>query len=225
MAQQITLYAGALLTLLVLLGYLFGEKNFLFRIATYIFVGVAAGFVFVTVIYQVIAPRILVPLNSGSLTQVSLVLVPLLLSLLLIFKVFPRLSNLGNVSMGYLVGVGAAVAIGGAVLGTLFSQTRASINLFDLRAASTIQPAFRLADGLFVLLGTLSTLAYFNFGARFQRNAPPARQALVNILSKIGAIFIAITLGSLFAGVFTAAITAMIERLNFLWQAVQTMFF
>lgn len=223
MLDKIPMWVGALLTLLILLGYLLGENNFLFRLATYIFVGVAAGYIFVVVIYQVIAPRVLVPLTSGSLSQILLVLVPLLLSLLMIFKIFPRFSNLGNVSMAYLVGVGAAVAIGGAALGTIVTQARASINLFNLQGAAS--PVLQLVDGVFVLVGTLCTLAYFNFGARLQRNAPPARSAPVGILAQIGQLFIAITLGSLFAGVFTAAITAMIERLGFLWQIIQTTLF
>lgn len=213
MLDKIPLYVGAALTLLVLIGYLLGENNFLFRIATYIFVGVAAGYVFVVVIYQVLLPRLILPLLSGSLSQVALVVVPLLLSVLLIFKVFPRISNWGQLPMAYLVGVGAAVAIGGAVLGTLITQARASISLFDLRAAGA-DPLY----GLFVLVGTVGTLAYFNFSARTRRGQPPERPAPVGVLAFIGKLFIAVTLGSLFAGVFTAAITAMIERLGYLWR-------
>ena len=37
--------------------------------------------------------------------------------------------------MAYLVGVGAAVAIGGAVLGTLLPQISATFDNFDLKSA------------------------------------------------------------------------------------------
>jgi hypothetical protein len=40
---------------------------------------------------------------------------------------------------------------------------------------------------------------------------------LVTTLGWIGQVFIAITLGVLFAGVFAAAMTALIERLSFIW--------
>ncbi len=222
MAQNIPLLVGAVLTVLVILGYLLGENNALFRLATYIFVGVAAGFVFVMVFYQVITPRLIRPMLSGQFEQMVLAIAPLVLSLLLVFKVFPNLSRFGSLPMAYLVGAGAAVAIGGAVLGTLITQARASINLFDMSAGGGLG---RLLDGLFVLVGTISTLLYFSFSAKAQRSAPPQRPVAVRAAAGVGQVFIAITLGSLFAGVFTAALTALIERLGFLLDVVRTMLF
>jgi hypothetical protein len=59
-------------------------------------------------------------------------------------------------------------------------------------------------------------LVYFHFGAK-PTPGGPRRGKLVTVLGWIGQIFIAITLGVLFAGVFTAAMMALIERLNFIW--------
>jgi hypothetical protein len=67
-----------------------------------------------------------------------------------------------------------------------------------------------------MLVGTITTLVYFHFGARSTPDGPQ-RSKLVIVLGWIGQIFIAITLGVLFAGVFAAAMTALIERLNFIW--------
>lgn len=124
--------------------------------------------------------------------------------------------------MAYLVGVGAAVAVGGAVLGTLLAQTRATINLFDLNAAGSVDPGLRLLDGIFVLVGTLSALAYFHFGARARRGQPSVQPVPVRLLGSVGQFFISITLGALFAGVFTAALTALIERLDFLLNVIRS---
>jgi hypothetical protein len=225
MANQVPIFVGAALTLLVIVGYLLGENNFLFRLATYIFVGVAAGFVFMIIIYQVLIPRLILPLTSGISSQMALAVFPLLFSVMLMFKVYPRLSGIGSVPMAYLVGVGAAVAIGGAVLGTLITQARATVNLFDLQTPGGAPPIFRLLDGIGVLLGTISTLMYFSFSASARRNLPPERPAAVRFLAKIGQIFIAVTLGSLFAGVFTAALTAFIERLSFLLNVIRSISF
>ncbi len=222
MAENIPVLVGAVLTLLVIVGYFLGENNVLFRLATYIFVGVAAGFVFIMVFYQVIVPRLIRPLTSGSFEQIVLTILPLVLSVLLVFKAFPNLSRLGNLSMAYLVGAGAAVAIGGAVLGTLITQARASINLFDMSTGGGIA---RLLDGVFILVGTLSTLLYFSFSARARRGAPPQQPVAVRAAGSLGQVFIAITLGSLFAGVFTAALTALIERLDFLLSLFGTLGF
>ncbi len=225
MFDQIWLYVGFALTLLIIVGYLLGENNFLFRVASYLFVGVAAGYIFVLTIYQVLIPRLIRPILSGEFQQIVLAVVPLVLSLLLLAKLSPRLSGLGTIPMAYLVGVGAAIAIGGAVLGTLLTQTLATINLFSLAGGDGASPAMQLADAGFALVGTLSALAYFHFGAKIRRNQPPARPGLVNAAAQLGSLFIALTLGSLFAGVFTAALTALIQRLDFLWTVIRSMFF
>lgn len=209
--------AAFILTLMIF-SYLLGD-NILFRIATYIFVGVAAGYVATMVVYQVILPRLVWPVLTGSILQV---LVPIILSIFLVAKLFPRISSLGNIPMGYVVGVAAAVVIGGAVLGTLFGQGLASINMFSLQAAAASghSPIVQALGAAFILVGTLCTLAYFNFGAVARPNQPPRRAQVVELLARIGQIFIAITLGALFAGIFAASITALIERLDFIRTAI-----
>lgn len=44
---------------------------------------------------------------------------------------------------------------------------------------------------------------------------------LIQILGRIGQVFIAITLGALFAGVLSAALAALIERLAFLINVIK----
>ncbi|HWQ45469.1 MAG TPA: hypothetical protein VN376_01310 [Longilinea sp.] len=219
-ADLIWTIVSFLLTLMIL-SYIIGD-NPLFRIASYIFVGAAAGYVAVIVIYQVIIPRLIFPLMSGDVTQMAITVVPLVLALLLFTKFIPRYSRLGNVSMAFLVGAGAAVMIGGAVIGTLFTQVAASINLFD-PAAAAANPGgigMQLLQGLVIVGGTVSTLAYFHFGVKPRNNQPPQRGSLVQILAVVGEFFIAVTLGALFSGVFAAALTALIERLGFLWTTI-----
>jgi len=206
---------------LMIFSYLFGD-NLMFRIATYLFVGVSAGYVATMLIYQVILPRLVWPAIKGDFLTV---LVPLILSLFLVAKLFPRFSSLGNIPMGYVVGVAAAVIIGGAVLGTLFGQGQASINMFSLSAPIvTPDGMLQVLGAAFILIGTVCTLAYFNFGAVSRpgvgASEPPHRAPVVELLARIGQIFIAITLGALFAGIFAASITALIERLDFIKTAI-----
>lgn len=221
-ADLIWTIVSFLVTLLVFF-YLFGD-NPLFRLVIYTFVGVTAGYVVVIVVYQLLLPRLVLPLVAGSLEERLLALAPLLLSLLLLTKLSPRLARLGNVSSAYLVGAGAAVILGGAVLGTLIGQSVAAINLFDFKAGVALgrSPAALLAEGLLLLLGTVATLVYFQFSARSQAEGPPRRPALVEAVAGIGQVFIAITLGALFAGVYFAALTALIDRLNFVREAFLT---
>jgi hypothetical protein len=70
-----------------------------------------------------------------------------------------------------------------------------------------------LISGSFILLGTVTTLAYFHFGARTAADGSVKRFFLFEWLARVGGIFIAITLGVLFAGVLVASLTAFIERI------------
>jgi len=202
-----------LLTLMIL-SYLIGD-NPAFRVAVYIFVGVSAGYVAAVAWWQVLYPKVLLPLFTGSFVERLLALIPLILGVLLLMKLSPRTAWLGTPSVAFLVGVGAAVAVGGAVMGTLIPQTQASFNVFN-PANTTETWLARLLFGLLMLVGTITTLVYFHFGAKASPGGPQ-RAKLVVWLGRIGQVFIAITLGVVFAGVFAAALTALIERMNFIW--------
>jgi hypothetical protein len=205
-----------LLTLMIL-SYLIGDNPF-FRVAVYLFVGVSGGYATAVAWHQVLWPQLFMPLLYGSLWERVLALVALVLGGLLLLKLFPRASQLGSAAIAFLVGVGAAVAVGGAIMGTLFPQTEASINMFNLLGGSGSLLS-QLVKSSIILAGTLTTLIYFQFSVRAGPKGPRPNK-LVGGLGWIGQVFIAITLGVLFAGVYTAAITALIERLNFLWTFV-----
>jgi hypothetical protein len=211
--DQIVQWTSFALTVMVFL-YLFIGDNALFRVVSYTFIGVAAGYVAVVILFNVLIPRLIVPLLNGQL----LVLVPLLLGALLLFKLSPRLSYLGTWSMAVLVGVGAAVAVGGAIFGTLFGQVSGTMNLFPSVGQLGETPwdmwTAQLLEGLFMLVGTVSTLAYFQFGAVNRPNQPVRRARAVEILATVGQVFIGITLGATFAGVYVASIAAFVERVS-----------
>ena len=205
----------AFLFTLFIFSYLIGD-NPLFRIAVYIFVGVSAGYVASVVWRQVIWPDLFFPLITGTVTQKPLLIIPLILSALLMTRVSPRLTQLGMPTMALLVGVSAAVAVGGAVTGTLFPQIGATINMFDTRSAtSAAQLAEMLINGVWILAGVTTTLVYFHFGARTTSDGSVRRFALIELIAFVGSIFLAITLGVLFAGVYSAALTALIDRFHF----------
>jgi hypothetical protein len=204
---------------ILILSYIIGD-NPLFRAAVYVFVGVAAGYVAAVAVNEIILPLLVQPIASGAAFKnpglAASLIVPLLGSVLLLFKVSPRLSHLGQLPMAYLVGVGAAVTIGGAVLGTLLPQISATTDGFDvsLAVARNTNAAFMVLNGAVVLIGVIGTLVYFHFGASQKADGSVHRNVLVNILSWVGRVYIAITFGVLFAGVYMAALTALIERMD-----------
>lgn len=205
---------GFILTLLVF-SYFIGD-NPLFRFAIHIFIGVSAAFVAIIGVYNILLPRLVAPYFSSNRTEQLLTLVPIILAALMMTKISPRFAFIGNLPMSYLVGVSAAAAIGGAVMGTLIPQVIASINLFEAGEAQVFDASIglRLVNGVIILIGTVATLAYFHFGKRSGVQKTQF-QSWLDGIGQIGQIFIAITFGFLFAGIFNAALTALIGRVTF----------
>jgi hypothetical protein len=211
----ISAFVGFILTLLVL-SYLIGD-NPLYRIAIYVFVGVASGYAAVVAWQYVLLPRLIQPLASANPAQLVLVIVPLVLSLSLLTKLSPRIAWLGGFAMALMVGVGAATALSGAVLGTLIPQSRAAMGAF------TLPGPLGFLQGVFMLMGTVLTLAYFQFSASRAADGTVKRNAFFEIMAWGGRVFIAVTLGVLFAGVYLSALTALLERLSSLINFVKAL--
>ena len=202
--ELISAIVGFLLTLMVL-SYLIGD-NPLFRLALYLFIGVSSGYAATVIVYHVLLPKL-----AQIQTNVLLV-IPLILGASLLAKLSPRTSWIDNFAMAMLVGVGAAAALSGALLGTLIPQAQAAMDAFDLRTSDSAFLQF--ANGVVMLIGTVVTLAAFQFGAKRAPDGTIKRNVLLEGTAWVGRLFIAITFGVLFAGVYMAALTAMIERLN-----------
>jgi hypothetical protein len=196
----------------MIFSYLVGD-NPAFRIAVYLFVGVTAGYVAAVAWWQVLLPNLILPLMAGAPATRAMLAVPLLLSGMVLMKAWPPLSRLGAPAMGLLVGAASAVAIGGAIQGTLWPQVRATLEAVDPGTLNSVED---LLNGFLVFLGVLTSLTYFHFSARLHADGSVRRPALIDFMARIGGIFLAFTLGVLFAGVYSAALTALIERLQFI---------
>ncbi|MGE5027351.1 MAG: hypothetical protein ACM3JK_02660 [Betaproteobacteria bacterium] len=214
---------SCLLTIMVL-SYLVGD-NPMFRIAISIFVGVSAGYVGAVALYQVLIPKVLLPLINDPMKNFPVLLIPILLSLLLLAKIFPRIGWLGGVSMAFMVGVSTAVAIAGALIGTLVPQFLASIAPFGLKAGSGIGSVLEnLSEGVVMLLGTVTTLAYFHFGVKSSGAGAGSPNPIMKYMGMIGQFFIAVTFGVLFTGAYAAAVAALVGRLYFIWNFIMSFF-
>ena len=228
LADPIGAILGFVLTVMVL-SYIIGD-NILFRLAIHIFIGVASGYAAVLILYNVIWYQVLVPvvqvfteskaLNSSYAIRV----VPaFILGIWMFTKISPRLARWGTPVLAFLTGVGAATVIGGAILGTIFPQIGAAVNALNIHSAP---PALNsmvgwFINGLIILIGTTTTLIFFQFGIRRQEEGVPAHHPVIlEYVSTVGQGFIVVTLGVLFAGVYIAALTALIDRLRFLWEVI-----
>jgi hypothetical protein len=207
MPELIGLLLGAALTLFVL-SYLLGD-NPLYRLALNLFVGTLVGYSFGTVLREVLLGMALPRLLASPAAAV----VPLVLGMLLLFKGFPDQAYIGNFPIAYLIGVGTAVALGGALVGTLAPQIGATARA--LGSASLGAFRFGFLDGLLVVVGTVCTLLAFTY-TRF--SALPAgnvwRRCLDGV-GEIGRLFLTVVFGLAFAGTVTASLSIFIGRVQF----------
>jgi hypothetical protein len=222
---QIGMFTAAALTLITL-SYAFRD-NPIFRAVLFLFVGVAAGYAAAIVVQDIVLPHLIYPILDEIAGVPSLALTDLFiragLTIFLLTKLSPRTARLGSPVTALLAGVGAALAIGGTVRGTLIPQIGSAANIFDVASfqlalqggyyGESLQIIFQ---GMILLLATISTLAYFHFGARSRGKQEPQRNIVVDALAWLGAVFIAIALAALFTGVLQAALGALVERAAFL---------
>jgi hypothetical protein len=211
----IGLALGFLLTVLVF-SYLIGDNPF-FRLAIHIFIGVSAAYVSIITVNNVLIPRLILPLVNGSRGEQLLSILLFIPIIFLFLKVTP-LRKAGNWVVAILVGIGAAAAIGGAITGTLFPQMLGTINSVDpSTSAVATKPWEQVINGIIIVLGTITTLIYFHFGSRVNPGQPNQRLPFIENISIVGKVFLAITFGALYAGVYLTALAALVERLTYIW--------
>jgi hypothetical protein len=210
--EIVGLVIGTVLTLAIF-SYLLGD-NVLYRWALALLVGAGVGYALGIALRFLVFDWIAEALNANDPAVSLTYAVPLLLGGLLLFKGFGRsnIAVLGNIPLAFLVGVGAAAAVSGALTGTLIPQVRATGMALNLQS-----PLLRLVEGAIVLVGTIAALAFFSPTGR---TAQPGGLigGIQGGIQHLGKIFVVIALGVAFSGAVTSALTAWVMRL---WQIVE----
>jgi len=212
---------AAVLTLFVF-SYLLGD-NVLFRLAEHLFVGVSVGYAAVVAFHAVLAPKLLIPmaeaLGEGDWQRFIPLTLPLVLGLLLLTKPLKKISWLGSLSIAFLLGVGAALAISGALLGTLLPLIDATADV--QYSVSRYGPALGLFSGLVALVGTIGVLLHFYFSAGREGRLAGFRRGLVRTWGGLGRWFIFIAFGVFLATTFMSRLSWLIGRIEFLLDSVR----
>jgi hypothetical protein len=213
---------AALLTIMVL-SYLVGD-NPLFRTAVHIFVGVLGGYAGALAVRSVLVPRLVTPLLTGGASAITpLLILSWLLVILLVLKVSPATAPWGSLPVALMVGVGAGLVVGGAIMGTLLPQSLAAMETLDPRTVAPVTGETGvegLVRALIMLVGTISTLFYFRFTVRQDASGEGTRSRLETWVAYAGRVFIAVTFGVIYAGVLSASIAVLAQRIRFLIDTV-----
>jgi hypothetical protein len=217
--DTVGLATGAFLTLMIF-SYLLGD-NPLHRLALHLFVGALLGYSLGIILRDVLYETVVAPLRADPLSAESqITMFFLLLSVVLLFKLLPRTAYIGNFSVAYLVGVGSAVALSGALLGTLVPQIGAT------GRALSFSSLVELPNGLLVVAGTVCTLMAFTFSAREGPGLAGLWNWVVRIIGGMfGRGFLIFALGVAFAGALTASLSIFIGRIQYIIDAVTELYF
>jgi len=214
-AEQIGVWVGFVLTLMIF-SYLLGD-NILYRIAVYAFAGLTAGFVTMVTVESVILPWLRVTLLTPNPSIPTLIvgLLPFAIGLLLLGRTSRRYGRVGALGLAFVVGIGTAVALVGAVSGTLIPLATRTVE--DVRLAETASDGSNigLLNSVIVAVGVICTLVYFQYSARRVPGSTDQtrRGLLVRAMSAVGQGFLVVTLAALYAGAILTGLTIFSDRL------------
>jgi hypothetical protein len=184
---------------------------------------VTVGYAVVVVFHTILAAKLVEPLiealGQGDWGRLLLLLMSLVLGLLLLSKPFKSLSWLGDLSVAVLLGVGAALAIGGALLGTLVPQVNATADV--ARYVTRYGPRLGLFSGIVVLVGTIGVLLHFHFGASQGGRVAALRDGIVRIWGGLGRWFILVAFAAILATTFMSRLSLLVGRIQFLLDSVR----
>lgn len=208
MTDLLGVWMGAILTLFVF-SYLLADSP-LFRLAQAIFVGVTVGYAATVAVYLILLPRLVTPLVESPQDNWPLFF-PLVLGLLLFAKLRAGWAPLGNVSLAFLLGVGSALAISGALSGTLWPQITATV--------VSLSPSFgweTVVNNVLLVIGTVGALLSFRFVVSAERPPLRALDAVARGWGVVGRWFVLTAFGAIFAETAVSRISILIGRIYYL---------
>jgi hypothetical protein len=196
------IWIGAVCTLAIL-SFLLRENPF-FRTAEHLFIGMAAG-IGIFYGYQTIVTNAWDPLFNpaeGEPRQWFLI-IPLVLGVLLYTRFLNKGKWISRIPLGFIIGVGSALAIRGVVGASFMNQILATMEL----PLWGVMSKFGI-DSLLFVLGVLGTLIYFYF-SREQKG--PLKYG-----ANIGKWVMMIAFGASFGNTVMARMSLLVGRIYFL---------
>ncbi len=192
-------------------------NNPAFRFAQNVLVGIALGYAAVFLVRSTILPAVdSLVMGTATPFQIGINVAGLILGLLLLTRYGrQRGSHLANYPLAILFGVGAALALVGAVRGTLAPQI---IGL--IRSAGSWNATTWLDDvvGIWVSLAiTLITLASFSYVSKRRTDEPGATQhppIAIRSMHGLGRLLILAAFGVFFAATVQTYLAALVGQIT-----------
>ena len=194
--------------------YLIGD-NPLFRLAEHILVGVSVGYATVTIVFSVLIPavrNVRDEVTAGNTPLAVVYMIPILAGIILLFRPLRAARPFTNLVVALVIGVTAALALGGTIAGTLLPQIGAT-----MLPIGQSGDAFAIVGNVVLVLCTVLTLWYFQFTLRKSKaKTASTRSNLPQTARLAGRWTLMLALGAVFASVFITYLAALIDRVSFL---------
>ncbi len=191
MTQDIGIWVAALLTIAAY-SFLYKENKF-YRAAEHIYVGIGAGYSIVMGYSNILSKAWNPMVKEGQLY----LLIPMVLGALLFTRFVRQVSWAARIPLAFLVGMGAAVALRGAIEQQFVKQIQA-----------TMVPLSTF-NNLLLVFGTIGVLTYFFF--TFPKNR------VISVGSNIGRWVMMVTFGAAFGNGVMGRVSLSIGIMQFLF--------
>ena len=205
--------AGLLMSLMVFSYFL--DDKLLFGLAMVSLVGISAGFAVLVLVQKVFLPMAIEPLMDFPQISALLALIPLILAILLLWSYFKKSSKLSGIPLGIILGMVSALLIFGLARGTLAPQLLSLVDAFDPAKMTTegLPNWSGIFEAFMMLAGVLAVLFAFHH-RKLNKKQDPFNPSWLDSLSGFGQLFIGITFGAVFVGLFSTSLTALIAYLQ-----------
>ncbi len=195
--MDIGIIIAGLLTLAIY-SFLYRD-NPVYKAAESLLIGLSIGYALVIFWQTTLVDRLFRPLfNEGDL----ILIIPLLLGLMMFSRFSQKLTWLSRLPIALMIGAGAGVSIPAMLYARTLKQISASV-----------APLYTASGGfdfsaLVIILGLLSTLAYFYFSRR--------HEGAMGKMAKAGTYFLMIFFGATFGYTVMSRLSTLIGRIDFL---------
>ena len=181
------------------------RDNPVYKFCEHLFVGVSAGYWVVLTYFSSIKPNLIDRMFAGPASDVwqVLLVIPLLLSLFLFSRFFPRGDWLSRWPIAMILGVYPALRITGFGQSDLVQQVNGSI--LPLWVAG--DPVASM-NNMLLVAGLLATLVFFFFSKE--------HKGAVGGIARVGVYFLMVSFGASYGYTVMARISLLIGRVMFL---------
>lgn len=193
---------AALVTLAVF-SFLFGD-NAIYKFTERLWVGIATGYWTMLLYHQGLYDKVVIPVfTRGEVWY----LIPVILGILMWFRISPKLGYLSRYALGFYVGIASGIYIPVTFRAWVFKQVEGSI--------IPIEGNWAGVNYIIALIGVICALIYFFF-------SKPHKGAL-GVLSKTGIYTLMVGFGAGFGLTVMGRVALLVQRVLFMKDYLQSL--